>query len=230
MIQRTKADILALRGSAFAEPLPAFAQERLHGFGRERLEVVDLEGGVLPAILERLAGQLLSDYRLYLTYIESKPQRKAKVRSHKKMFYELRKAEHPIAERLLEAEIDVSPGQSLLAAVLELTADTAGFAFRHLLNANFRFAYWAKPEAEVSAADQLALLRSSVGHRSRQSAMTRLDYGQLAASLPEGSGLFYLPLASNDKALVEFVWPKTDPAALACLGSALQDVLAVVGN
>lgn len=61
---------------------------------------------------------LQEDWKIYFIYSESLPSKKSKIKSHKKLFYGLRKDSILKDSEIFETEIDVEDDKSLIASIL----------------------------------------------------------------------------------------------------------------
>ena len=179
------------------QPLSSPTSEGLESYERIQYSASSLERDEFHALLSALFHKTLETHQLFFVYIESKPQAKRAVRSHKKMLYEAIQSGQLSKADVYEEELDVSNGQSLLSAAIRGTSDNIGYIQAHQLHSNFRFALVLPKKAFFSPSDLLLDIPNLLLPTSK---LSRVDVPKLLRQYaPQSLHFFLLPFDANER-------------------------------
>ncbi len=133
--------------------------------------------------------QLLPAFDLYMVFSETLPQKKTRVRSHKKMFYPVRDAVAP--NDRFDAEVDTGEDQSVLTGAIRLSPSNLDFCVDNLINSTLQFTYVVRKETSFTHFDWDVILKDMVDESIRSGRM-------LSPNIPK----ILLRYAGEDRALI----------------------------
>lgn len=146
---------------------------------------------------------LLPSSDVYLVFAEPQPQRKSAVRSHKKMFYDMRDAIRK--EDRIETEVETGDGYSVLAGTIRLTPDTVEFWSQNIFLSILQFVYVVKRSPSNEQINWEALLRQIVDERMVSS---KIRFPHIPKILANFAGtdrsLITLSSTGRDEEIIEF--------------------------
>ena len=131
--------------------------QQLEGLCALGLQSQETEEQTIEAILGRILPILLKEFRVYFVYWESFPQPKSQIRTFKKMFYGQKKALNP--HNLLELEVDIEEGKSVLCALVRLDLYNMNYVLKHL-NSNFAFGFMVEKSKRSFAKNRISFLQN----------------------------------------------------------------------
>jgi len=213
-IERTT-NILESPGMYPATGLTDDQRARLTRFTQIEFIFEDLPGPERKDFLREIILLLLPDYDIWLVLVEPSPRKRSRIRSHKKMFYEVRKDIDP--EDRYEEEVDTGQGESLMAGLVRMNKKSLDFWLESLLFSNLRFVYFVKRVTSPSViADPEQFLQKIVDLRLPESGIAFLNYPRIIADFAdENSSLARLRATGADEEIMQF-WV-SDPAILKLL-------------
>ena len=91
--------------------------------------------------LSAFIGRLKLSYGLYFIYSQNIKAKKSKARSYAKLFYHLRKQEGLENAAMEDKEIDLAPGYSTMAGIIEASKVADEIIIDELMRHNFRYGY-----------------------------------------------------------------------------------------
>lgn len=94
---------------------------------------------VFSDFYENFLTALQGSCGIYFFYSESFKEQKSKVRSHVKMFYQLRKAKAIPGEHLIEKEIDLADNESIMTGIMQVDELSIDHAIDELAANGFKF-------------------------------------------------------------------------------------------
>lgn len=159
-------------------------RSRLDQFVQMDFVLENVSGQRIEDLLRDILHPLMATHDIWFVFVESIPQRKSSIRSHKKFFFDIRKDIAP-ADRY-EVEVDTSNDQSLMAGLIHLTESNLDYCIENMTGANFRFAYVVKRDgANNPAPDWEQFLRQIVDRRLSGSTQTILHLPRIIAGFAD---------------------------------------------
>ncbi|MFZ2897248.1 MAG: hypothetical protein WA004_01420 [Saprospiraceae bacterium] len=155
---------------------------RLGQFFQMDFVLENVSGQRIEDLLRDILRPLMATHDIWFVFVESIPQRKSSIRSHKKYFFDIRKDIAP-ADRY-EVEVDTGNDQSLMAGLIHLTESNLDYCIENMTGANFRFAYLVKRES-VPSPDWEQFLRQIADCRLPGSTQTVLHLPRIIADFAD---------------------------------------------
>lgn len=211
MIQVTHDNVLKINGIVSSINLSEEEIDQLNEFKKIRFAVLDYSNAQFGLLLKDVIFKLQESYKIYLIYIESKPQPKNRVRSYKKMFFG--EKQKPVFRQgdIREIEIEVSDNTSLLVSSIRLTESNRTYVLENLINSNFKFGYFVKKGKKSFNKNISSFLENITSLLTDRSTISRMNYIQLLLSeVKKNKNIFRIPSSVNDKEYLEFLIRRDD--------------------
>lgn len=174
---------------------------RLDQFVQMDFVLENVSGQRIEDLLRDILSPLMATHDIRFVFMESIPQRKSSIRSHKKYFFDIRKDIAP-ADRY-EVEVDTGNDQSLMAGLIHLTESNLDYCIENMTGANFRFAYLVK-RISVPSPDWEQFLRQIADCRLPGSTQTVLHLPRIIADFADDTrSLMRLVSTGRDEEIVQ---------------------------
>jgi hypothetical protein len=178
----------------------------LHGYCGLSYVVFEQSGELFRYMLTDLMGELLTEYRVFLVYLEKGVGQMSRVRTHKKMFYHL---PHDVIKKTdtFEYECIVEAEKSLMTGMIEMNVENFEYCVSHLINGRLDFGYILPKDNNIS--DPQMFLHNVVTERIKKTKLIRVNILKILASHSEkNSKAFTIMGSGRDEEIIRFYCEK----------------------
>ena len=140
---------------------------------------------------------LYDNFNVYFIYIETFPQLKSKIRSHKKMFYAHNGAIKK--SNLYEVEIDLEDNKSILSAIVKIDKYNFEYCLSHI-NSNFAFCLAVEKSKRSFPVNRYDFLKRLIGQRNKEDKLTKVNFLKvLIQTINDSRLIFTIKSTGNDE-------------------------------
>lgn len=133
-------------------PIGDLTPDMIYKFGqvkRTAFTMEEADSDTIENFIKATTQALFATHDVYMVVIESFPQRKSSLRSHKMMFYDHRSILSDADRTEIEVDTD-KDGESLMAGAVKLTPQNFEYCADNLINSNLRFFFIVRGGVSVT--------------------------------------------------------------------------------